>query len=199
VPVVFIERNLRGEDRPITHDLVCFHEFEGGRLLTRHLIDQGRKRIAFLTGSPTSSHVERLAGYLSALHSTDLADSLVIAQAAGVVSGDSYTELVSRLIDWGADSVICYHEYAAVGVIMELLRRGKSIPRDIGVAAFYSLGLGESFSIGVTTYAYPAETVAARALDIMRWRIKTPTAPPLKVVIPGELVARSSTIEALLG
>ncbi|ADB19320.1 Transcriptional regulators-like protein [Pirellula staleyi DSM 6068] len=200
LPVVLIERNLRGEDRPLEHDLVSFHDFEGGRLLTRHLLELGRKRIAFLTGSPTSSHVERLAGYLSALHSAGISDSLVIGQSTAKTVGATYTDFTDQLIAWKADSVICFHEHAAIGVVMELLRRGKSVPTDTAVAAFYSLGLGESFSIGITAYTYPAKTVAARALDVMRWRRKSVGAPPMKVVVPGELIARSSTVsEPLIG
>lgn len=193
LPVVLLERNLRGEDRTLAHDLVSFHDFEGGRLLTRHLAEQGRKRIAFITGSPTSSHVERLAGYLSAVRSFGLTDSLVLEQSSLAIAGSPYTQLVTELIKKRADSVICFHEYAAVGIVLELLRRGKSVPADTAVAAFYNLGLGESFSIGITTYSFPALTVAARALDIMQWRIKSPGAPPLKVVVPGELTIRNSS------
>ncbi|QDU29760.1 HTH-type transcriptional regulator DegA [Anatilimnocola aggregata] len=193
LPVVLLERNLRGNDRPLARDLVSFHDFEGGRLLTRHLQEQGRRRIAFLTGSPTSSHLERLAGYLSALHSSGAQEPLVVEQSATGNPGAVYTELANRLIEWQADGVICYHEYAAVGIIMELLRRGRAVPADTAVAAFYNLGLGESYSIGITAYSYPAKTVAARALDIMRWRLKAPDAPPLKVVVPGELIVRNSS------
>lgn len=194
LPVVLLERNLRGEDRPLTHDLVCFHDFEGGRLLTRHLIEQGRKRIAFLTGSPTSSHLERLAGYLSAVHSSGLSETLVIEQSTSKNSGAAYTDIASRLLQWQADGVICFHEHAAIGMMMELLRRGRSVPGDTAVAAFYGLGLGDTFSIGITSYNYPTQTVAARALDIMRWRRKNLAASPIKAVVPGELFVRESSV-----
>ena len=53
--------------------------------------------------------------------------------------------------------------------------------------------LGESLSIGLTTYAFPAAAVAARAVDLMRWRQAHPDAPPVKLVVPGSLVVRDST------
>ncbi len=68
IAVVLIERNLRGLARPLEYDLVAADDLDGGLRCTQHLLDQGRRRIAFLTGSPTSSHEGRLAGYLTALH-----------------------------------------------------------------------------------------------------------------------------------
>ena len=53
--------------------------------------------------------------------------------------------------------------------------------------------IGESFSIGLTTYAFPAATVAERAVDLMRLRLANPAAPPVKLVVPGALVVRDST------
>jgi LacI family transcriptional regulator len=66
--VVLIERNLRGLARAIEYDLVAADDFDGGLRCTGHLLEQGRRRIVFVTGSPTSSHEGRLAGYLSSLH-----------------------------------------------------------------------------------------------------------------------------------
>ena len=67
-PLSFFERNLRGRTRPLEYDLVAADDFDGGLRCTQHLLDQGRRRIAFITGSPTSSHEGRLAGYLASLH-----------------------------------------------------------------------------------------------------------------------------------
>jgi len=68
--VVLIERNLRGRDRPLKYDLIAADDVDGGLQCTRHLLEQGRRRIAFLMGSPTSSQEGRLAGYLAALYRT---------------------------------------------------------------------------------------------------------------------------------
>ena len=192
VPVVLVERNLRGDHRPLAHDLVCVHDFAGGFELTRHLHALGRSRVAFVSGSPTSSHTERLGGHLAATVGAG-AEPLVVAQPGDLSPRDAYRAVADRLIAARADGVVCYHDHAAVGVVVELLRRGVRVPADVAVAGFYNMPIGESFSIGLTTYDFPAATVARRAVDQMRWRLAHADAPPVKLVVPGSLVVRDST------
>jgi LacI family transcriptional regulator len=190
--VVLVERNLRGSHRPLTHDLVCFHDFDGGAALARHLLDLGRKRIAFVTASDTSSHAERFGGYLATIVAAGAAP-LVARQPEGATPRQAYRAVADQLIADQADGVICYHDHAAIGVVVEMLRRGVRIPTQLAVAGFYNMPIGESFSIGMTTYAFPALTVAERAVDLMRWRHAHPMATPVKLIVPGTLIVRDST------
>ena len=99
IAVVLIERNLRGRGRSLDFDLVAADDLDGGLRCTQHLIDQGKKKIAFLTGSPTSSHESRLAGYLSALHHAGRTrDSLVLEQPSGPATKESYAKLAARVL-----------------------------------------------------------------------------------------------------
>jgi hypothetical protein len=45
----------------------------------------------------------------------------------------------------------------------------------------------------MTTYAFPALTVAERAVDLMRWRHAHPMAAPVKLIVSGTLIVRDST------
>ena len=55
------------------------------------------------------------------------------------------------------------------------------------------LPIGNSFTIGVTSYAYPAEGMAEQAVRLMRERLKDPARAPIKVVVPGRLIIRASS------
>lgn len=191
LPVVLVERNLRG-DRPLPTDLVGYDDLEAGRAITRHLLDTGRRRPAYVVGSPTSSHAARLAGYLLALSGTGTAP-LVLEQPADVPLKDAYAWLTDRLLTAGADAVACYQDYTAVGLILELLHRGKRVPTDVAVAGFEDLPIGNTFALGVTTYSFPCEELARRGMQLMRERIASPDAPAVKVAVPGRLVVREST------
>jgi LacI family transcriptional regulator len=192
--IVLIERNLRGLGRALEYDLVAADDFDGGLRCTQHLLDQGRRRIAFVTGSPTSSHEGRLAGYLTSLHHAQTCwGPLVLEQPSGLAYKDSYRELADRIIEQGADSVVCYQDYTALGLILELLNRGIRVSSDIAITGFDNLPIGKSYSIGVTTYAFSSEAIARHATRLLRARRLDNAGPPVKVLIPGELIIRESS------
>jgi LacI family transcriptional regulator len=192
--IVLIERNLRGLGRALEYDLVAADDFDGGLRCTEHLLNQGRRRIVFVTGSPTSSHESRLAGYLTSLYQAHSPCSpSLLEQPPGVASKDSYGELADQIIAQEADAVVCYQDYTALGLILELLNRGIRVPSDIAITGFDNLPIGKSYSIGVTTYAFSPEAIARQATRLLRSRLLDRFGPPVKVLIPGELIVRESS------
>ena len=194
LPVVLIERNLRGASRPLEHDLAAADDLDGGLRCTEHLLQLGRRRVAFVAGSPTSSHEGRLAGYLSAIQRAGVqADALVVDQHMELDTRAAYHDLADRLLRMEADGVVCYQDYTAIGLVVELLTRGLRVPGDVAITGFDDLPIGKAFSLGVTTYAFSAATIAAQALRLMRARILDSTAPPVKSLVAGRLVIRESS------
>ena len=192
--IVLIERNLRGIGRMLEYDLVAADDFDGGLQCTQHLLDQGRRRIAFVTGSPTSSHEGRLSGYLTSLHHAATGwGPFVLEQSSGLASKDSYGQLADELIAKAADGVVCYQDYTALGLILELLNRGIRVPADMAITGFDNLPIGKSYSIGVTTYAFSSEAIAHHATRLLKARLLDGAGPPVKVLIPGNLVIRESS------
>jgi LacI family transcriptional regulator len=192
--VVLIERNLRGLARPLEYDLVAADDLDGGLRCTQHLLDQGRNRIAFVTGSPTSSHEGRLAGYLTSLHhATTKWGPFVLEQPAGLAGKESYRELADQILARHCDGVVCYQDYTALGLILELLARGVRVPLEVAITGFDNLPIGKAYSIGVTTYAFSSESLARQATRLIRARLREPNAPPVKILVPGDLIIRESS------
>jgi LacI family transcriptional regulator len=202
LPVVLLERNLRGTGRTLEWDLVASDDVQGGYCVTRHLLDIGRRRIAFATGSPCSSHDNRASGYVMALRQSEpsLADwqPTVLPQPAGPGDKDTFRDLADRVFDLRLDAVICYEDYTAMGLILELLTRGTRVPDDVAVAGFDDLPIGSFFSVGVTTYALAVDEITRQAFRIMGERLKEPGQAPVMVAVPGKLIVRESTAGALL-
>ena len=202
LPVVLLERNLRGHNRTLDADLVAVDDLDGAARCTRHLLELGRKRVAVIVASPTSSHNDRVAGYLYALHASSCCTMrksvehkpIVLQQSEELPSREAYSKLADQVRKQGIDGVVCYVDYTAVGLIVELLARGMTVPGDVAVVGFDDLPIGNWFSIGVTTYAYPSEGIAEHAVRLMRERIANPDRPTIKVVVPGELILRESTV-----
>jgi LacI family transcriptional regulator len=204
LPVVLIERNLRGANRALEHDLVAVDDADGATRLTRHLLDLGRQRVAIVVASPTSSHNDKVAGYLYALHAatldvgkrpTDL-KPVVLYQSHERPSRDAYASLADQVRKLKLDGVVCFQDYTAMGLIFELLNRGAKVPDDVAVVGSDDLPIGDQFAIGITTYAYPSEPMAEQAIRLMRERKQNPDRRPLKVVVPGHMIIRESSVGA---
>lgn len=198
LPVVLIERNLRGTGRSLEQDLVAIDDADGGACCTRHLWDQGRRRIALVIGSPTSSHEGRLAGYLQALYRATTAAScplepFVFEQPSNLPLKAAYQRLADRVQAERIDGVVCFQDYTAIGLILELLTRGVRIPDEVALTGFDDLPIGDSFALGVTSYAPPPESIAEEAFRVMRRRLESPEAPPIKVLVSGRLIVRESS------
>lgn len=203
LPVVLMERNLRGHNRELEHDLVAVDDLDGAARGTRHLLDRGRTRVALVVASPTSSHNDRVAGYLYALHAAALDTTrrvelkpTVLYQSHDLPTRDAYVKLADQIRKQRLDGVVCYQDYTAMGLIIELMARGMKVPEDVAVVGSDDLPIGNLFTVGLTTYAYPSEAMAEQAVRLMRERIKDPTRKPLKVVVPGQLIVRESSTGA---
>ena len=61
-----------------------------------------------------------------------------------------------------------------------------------------NLPIGKAYSIGVTTYAFSAESAARQAVRLIRARVAGDASPPVKVLIPGELIVREDSSPSAL-
>jgi LacI family transcriptional regulator len=179
--------------------LVSADNLESGRLCTQHLLDIGRKRIVLVLASPTSTHLDRAAGFLHALKAANVPFSEILELPVDLPGREAYGWTVERLQAFEADAAICYHDYTAVGLIMELLRCGIRVPRDLAVVGFDDYSIGNMFSLGLTTISYPMEVIARQALRLLRERCSGWNGPPIKVLAPTTLIVRESTIEKTAG
>src|SRR5262245_11407385 len=197
LPVCLVERYLRGQTGPPDTDLVGVGDVAGATELARHLVGKGRKRVAFVTASPVTSHFDRIAGYLFALHQSRTGRNplpeLVVRQPTDLPGPEAYAAVTDEVVKLKVDGVVCYSDYTALGLALELIARGHKVPRDVAVAGFDNLPIGEMFALGLTSYDYPAEGLATQAIRLLRDRISEPNRPPVKVIVPGKLIIRESS------
>jgi LacI family transcriptional regulator len=202
LPVVLLERNLRGQEVMQNFDLVGLDDLHSAMDSTRHMMDLGRKRIALVVASPTSTHNDRVAGYLFALHAARHATKgrkapeypeCVIWLPDELPSEQVAIYLADRIEKEKLDGIICYHDYIAIGLIMELLRRGKRVPQDVAVSGFDNIDAGPLFGVRLTTVENPVERMAEQAVRLMRMRLQEPDRLPVRIVVPSRLIVRGST------
>ena len=117
---------------------------------------------------------------------------MVLDQPSGLASKKSYEELAEQILVQGADGVVCYQDYTALGLILELLNRGVRVPSDVAITGFDNLPIGKAYSIGVTTYAFSAESVRGTPRG-SSGRVRGQRRASREGPDPGELIVRESS------
>jgi len=151
---------------------VGFSNFQAGYDMAHHLIDNGRKNIAFLGGHDVRDERgrRRREEYLKALNETGIVpiiwpnDELyfqsVIELGAAFFAGclDANPQI---------DAVMCVSDPVAVGVLCEARRRDVNIPEDLAITRFGGFEVAMPSGFNLTTIEIPRYeigTVAAKAL-----------------------------------
>lgn len=134
VPLIFFDRkkNIDGVSS------VTIDDFKGGYMATKHLIDEGCKRIAHLCGDQSLEIYEnRFNGYRQALldNSIEFDESYVIRSKSSLEDGAIATTKLLALSP-APDAIFSASDFAALGAIQELKAKGIKIPQDFCVVGF---------------------------------------------------------------
>lgn len=149
VPIVFFDRSK--DDLGI--NAVVVNDYKGGYIATKHLIDQGYKRIAHIAG-PQHLKVfkDRLLGYFDALLDANfIVDENLVYK--GNVSIESGKLAITHFLKMNnpPDAVFAVEDFTALGAIKELTQRNISIPNNFGVIGFANEAFGEHISPSLST------------------------------------------------
>ena len=185
LPVVVTGRSLRA------HGLMAldFDNAEGARLATRHLLDLGHRRIAFICGDlKHPDGKERLRGYRSALEAAGIRgdDGLVLQGDFTEASGLAAAQ---RLIDSGQDftAIFASNDQMAFGAGLALHRRGLRVPDDVSLVGFDDLASSVYAIPPLTTVHHPVYELghlAAKAmLQLLAGEQPTLALPPPQLVV----------------
>ncbi len=134
VPYVLFDRRLDG----ITANFVGIDDQRAGYLGTKHLIEQGYRRIAHIGGGDVSTARGRLAGYRQALaeHGLPLRDQYLDIGRSGDDLGDRTGQAAMHALlarKPPPDAVFCYNDPVAAGAMRTALEAGLRIPQDLGM------------------------------------------------------------------
>jgi LacI family transcriptional regulator len=166
---------------------------QGARDASRHLIEQGHRRIAFIAGPPNHEDaIERLDGYRIALEEAGIAfDAELVEQGDYLETGG--VAAMERLFARGPSfsAVFCSNDQSAYGARLTIFRRGLRVPEDISLVGFDDLPTSSYMTPPLTTVRQPTYEIGRLAAQaIVQMIRKQPIA--LKT-IPLTLVIRETT------
>jgi DNA-binding LacI/PurR family transcriptional regulator len=138
----------------------------GGELATRHLIDLGRKKIAFLGEANEScpEFQQRFEGYRNALQAAGLPISETLHISTGNDENAGFRS-AAKLLESGEafDGIFAVTDQIALGVLKCLRKSGIKVPQDVSVVGFDDIPAASYFSPSLTTVRQDTR-LAAKAL-----------------------------------
>jgi len=200
VPIVLI--NNLNEDSGRYTFTVTVDNRHGGHLATRHLIDLGHRRIAYVTApADHSSDLDRLTGYQQALSEAGLEpDPALIIPGNGRADGGERALEILRALDTPPAAVFCYNDMTAVGLMTAARGAGLSVPQDLAVAGFDDIPFARYCHPPLTTIAQPkidmGQLAMKMALSLMTIGDESAKEELSNIVVQGELIVRASTVGA---
>lgn len=202
VAIVFVDRDL-----PKSHiDCVSVDNFAGGRLAAAHLLECGRRKIAFVTmvykGQQSSTLQERLNGCNDAMQGAGLPPVKVLGldtenQTTGEIFG--YKAVARTLSDgeFSFDGLFTANDNLAYGAFMAIREAGLRIPQDVAVVGFDDQDPSAFVDPPLTTIRQPVHSVGAAAVEKLLHRLnadpKAERTEAERVKIEPTLVRRTST------
>jgi len=180
---------------------VSVDSVEGGRMAVQHLIDTGRRRIAFVGGPFEIRQVtDRLAGARVAVeNSTESVDIEIIATnaltvAEGATAGSRILERPRR--EW-PDALFAANDLLALGLLQGLVVGGRMlVPHDIALIGFDDIAFAAAAAVPLSSMRQPSGMIGRTALRILLEETSDPDVIPRQTVFLPELVVRASTAPA---
>lgn len=161
---------------------ISINNFEASRAMTRHLLEQGHRRIAFINGHPNQTATgQRFHGYVEAMTEAGLSvDADQVAQ--GYFTYRSGLEAAGKLLDGpGAPTAIfASNDDMAAATMAVAHRRGLDVPGDLSVTGFDDTPLATTVWPELTTVRQPIAEMAREAVLLLVEQIRgrrTGTAP----------------------
>ena len=198
VPFVLMSRAL-GES---VADSVTSDEAQGAYLITRHLIDHGRRRLGYISQQRiVYSYERRLAGFNRACDEAGIPASdrlLFVRSDAGIGdrrAPDWHRPTVEALIRWreaGVDGLFVFCDEEAWHVMAIIHQTPELQGWNVGIVGFDNIQGTQHYPAGLCTVDCDFGEMARQGIELLRARIHGDDRPPRNIVCPVKLVCRGS-------
>ncbi|WP_282700169.1 LacI family DNA-binding transcriptional regulator [Streptomyces sp. CC219B] len=175
----------------------------GAELATRHLLELGHRRLAFISGSVHSvNRRERLRGFHTALEEAGIDPSAAVVWPGADTSefGDKESAELGRSaarellsLPEPPTGFVAVNDMCAIGICRGARDVGLTAGRDISVVGFDDILLADLFEPPLTTVRQPLPEMAAETFRQLRASIESTAEAGRSLLIRPRLVVREST------
>lgn len=191
-PVVVVDREIQSEDGVAE---VIVDNYGGARQAVEHLLALGYRRIGYINGIPEiQASQERWRAYRDALQSHGIRISKKWVEVGWFLPEGGYQAMTRLLrISPRLEAVFVACDWMALGAMRAIRERGLRIPQDIAVVGFDDVPLAAQTDPPLTTVRQPMVEMGRAGVQLLAKLIREKKIRQRKVVLPTELVVRSTT------
>ena len=171
----------------------------GAAAAVRHLIELGRKRIAYVGGwGSEPAHIDRRLGYESALDESglELREEYVVLGGWLHQQAHALTHQLLALAE-PPDAIFCASDVMAIGAMLAIEEAGLRIPEDVALVGFDDSDYATMTVPSLTSVRQDRVGLGAAAVEAMLRVLDHPDSSPPSSVLPVELVVRESSARDL--
>lgn len=174
---------------------VGFSQLEAGAAMTRHLLERGRRRVAFAAAQLDPRTLQRREGWRRELAAAGLFDPklewLNPAPSSLALGGQMFEQIVAQRP--AVDAVFFCNDDLAQGALLAALRLGVAVPRQVAVAGFNDLTGSDQMLPALTTIRTPRARIGSEAARMLLSLMAGEAVAQPCVDLGYELVVRGST------
>lgn len=193
IPMVLCNRDIYPLDVPC----VKSDNFLGGYLMTKHLISQGCRNIAFLSKYYYGTTYERYAGYSLALQEAGMAvrNELCVWSYEVERRYEGYEKARELLQAYPEiDGIFCFNDRLAVGAISACIEMGRKVGKDIAIGGYDNSSICTNILPQITSVEFRGYDVGMQAAELLFEEMQHKTViGKKKVSLEPSLVARESS------
>ncbi|MBU1142820.1 MAG: LacI family transcriptional regulator [Firmicutes bacterium] len=170
IPTILLDRLNPGGEFVYSNVL---NSYDGASIATEYLVNQGRKKIAYLSGILGSHENEqRYLGYTTVLAEHNLPQMVYF----GDFTEKSGRDIVEKLEGVPPfDGIFCANDEMAIGMINAFQKYRIKIPQDLNIIGFDDVDVSKYINGGLTTIGIEHEawgiTVAKDMLSILKGEV----------------------------
>ena len=191
VPCVHM-MELNGEPGALS---VGFSQHQAGRAAARHLIERGRKRLAFIAAQLDPRVMQRAEGFRQALAEAGLqaAELEVLAPEPSSIALGSvlFSQLMQQAPD--VDGIFFCNDDLAQGAVLQALRQGVEVPRQVAMVGFNDLPASAHMVPRLTSIRTPRAAVGRGAAQALLALLDGKRVTSAQQDLGFELMVREST------
>jgi LacI family transcriptional regulator len=169
--------------------------FSGQNALTRHLIELGHQRIAYISPPQHLTFSQlRIQGFENAMaaHHLPIPPDYVIEGDLTEAGGFQAAAMLLNLPE-APTAIMTGNDLMAFGVMSQLQSRGLRVGVDVAVGGFDDVPLAEHFHPGLTTVRQPIYDIGQRLAQLLLRQIAGEPLTETGILLSPELVVRASS------